>query len=440
MSKNRLNIAMIVRLYPPVNSSGAKRAEALSKYFARMGHNVSVITPAKTLADGELTEVIPDGVNLIELDRYGRDSKSTAVGSAHEPLYAENRSLKRRVKDTVMQLFGQLPDPRLPFILSLRSPRLSARADHAFREADVVIGSCPPWSMLLGAILVKKPDGVPSILDYRDHFADNWEMPGSEFAKWLERKVDRWLISRADHAVAISAPMRDYYAAMSATPCKMIMNGFDQEKVDRAKPTSQIKEDGLVLIRHTGKVSPKRLPTSLFDAMARLREVAPEKAERVRLEFYGYSDVFERAIQTKYPQLLDLVSFHETVPHNEALELMHSANYLLFCGVLRVENESARGVLTTKLFEYLATGRPILGHTDPTTIAADLVRDCGGDHLISDKAEDYLEMLESPEFYVRKPPYVGANVSTLTRESQAMEYAELLSEVVERNPGRPRND
>ena len=163
MSKNRLNIAMIVRLYPPVNSSGAKRAEALSKYFARMGHNVSVITPAKTLADGELTEVIPDGVNLIELDRYGRDSKSTAVGSAHEPLYAENRSLKRRVKDTVMQLFGQLPDPRLPFILSLRSPRLSARADHAFREADVVIGSCPPWSMLLGAILVKKRYGDPGL-------------------------------------------------------------------------------------------------------------------------------------------------------------------------------------------------------------------------------------------------------------------------------------
>ena len=430
MPDRPLNIAMIVRLSPPVNSSGAKRAEALSKYFARMGHNVSVITPAKTLADGELTEAIPDGVNLIELDRHGRDSESRAIGSTHEPLYAENRSLKRRIKDTVMQLFGQLPDPRLPFVLSLRSARLSARADQAFREADVVIGSCPPWSMLLGAILVKKRYGVPAILDYRDHFADNWEMPGSRFAKWLERKVDRLLISRADLAITISEPMTEYYAKLSSTPCETVTNGYDDEKVELAKAATEVIDDGLLRIRHTGIVTPPRLPRALFQALTVFKKESPEMAARIRLEFYGYSDVFRAAVRDDYPELEDLVSYHKTVPHHEVLKLMCASDYLLFCGMMTQRNASERGILTTKLFEYLGSGRPILAHTISDTLAADLIRDCGGHHLISASQEDYLRLLRSKAFFEKQPHFVGDSVASLTRESQARAYADHVARLL----------
>ncbi len=434
-----LKIAMVVRLYPPVNSSGAKRAEALSKYFARMGHHVSVITPAKTLADGELTEAIPEGVTLIELDRRGRDSESRAIGAPHEPLYSESRSLKRRFKDIVMKLFGQLPDPRVPFVLSLLSRNLSASADKAFREADVVIGSCPPWTMLLGAMIVKKRYGVPAIFDYRDHFADNWEMPGSRFAKWLERKVDRWLISRADQAVAISAPMRDYYAAMSDTPCALIMNGFDHEKVERAKLTTRVVEDDLVRIRHTGIVTPPRVPDAFFKALSILKKNSPEKACKIQIEFYGYSDVFRVFIKNQYPDLEEIVNFNATVPHHEALELMHSADYLLFCGTITQDNASARGVLTTKIFEYLGTGRPILAHTKLTTIAAKLIYECGGNHLISDRAEDFQKLLSSKDFFVRTPTFVGEKVMTLTRESQAIAYSDLASKIIYSNKSEPNH-
>lgn len=425
-----MNIVMIVRLFPPVNSSGAKRAEALSKYFVRMGHNVSVITPAKSLADGELTELIPEGVNLIELDRRGQDSASQAIGNAHEPLYSENRSFKRWVKDIVMQLLGQLPDPRLPFVLSLRSRRLSARADKALREADVVIGSSPPWSMLLGALIAKKRYNIPAILDYRDNFSENPEMPGSRFAKWLERKVDRWVVSSADQVVAASELMQEYYASLSATPCAMIMNGFDHEKVESAIKTAETYHDDFIRIRHTGLVPPQRIPHAFTSALEEFMLENPQQASRIRVEFYGYSDVFRKHIASKHPILSGIISFHKMVPHHEVLKLMRSADFLLFCGFVDDYSPSARAMLTTKLFEYFATGRPILAHINPAFSAANLIRECGGDHLISASSEDYLKLLRSDAFFVRKPHFVGTKVASLTRQSQAQAYADLIAGLV----------
>lgn len=78
------NIVLIVHYFPPINSSGAKRMEAMAKYFARSGRNVTVITTTKTVADGAFSEIVPSGVNLIELDWRGRTSPSVA-GGEHPP-------------------------------------------------------------------------------------------------------------------------------------------------------------------------------------------------------------------------------------------------------------------------------------------------------------------------------------------------------------------
>jgi glycosyltransferase involved in cell wall biosynthesis len=221
-----MHIGIIAHYYPPINSSGAKRAEALSKYFVLAGHDVTVITTTKSELDGDFTEMIPAGVNLIEIDGFGRDRKSWGISSKHEALYAEQPSLRRRFKNLVMSLLGQIPDPRLPFSISLVSPWLSPRAREAINNVDVVIGTTPPWPMVLAAVLCKFYFKKPCILDYRDHFSECHEMPGGKFAKWIERIIDRWLVRSADHVVCISEPMTSYYQRYVAQ-VTTILNGYD---------------------------------------------------------------------------------------------------------------------------------------------------------------------------------------------------------------------
>ena len=102
-----MRFVFIAHYFPPVNSSGAKRVEALSKYLVAAGHDVTVITTSKTASDGAFTEVVPKGVKLIELSRFGFERPSHETGSAFQPMYTGKPSFNRRSKDWVMRQMGQ---------------------------------------------------------------------------------------------------------------------------------------------------------------------------------------------------------------------------------------------------------------------------------------------------------------------------------------------
>ncbi len=164
MSGRPIRFVFLVHYYPPINSSGAKRVEAISKYLAAAGHHVTVATTQKRSEHGDFTEDVPAGVRLLELGPTGKLAPSQATGDGFQPMYTAKRTWKRRLKDAVMAWCGQLPDPRLPFALALASPTLAPEVCAALRNADVVIGSSPPWPMLLAAVIAKRRFGARCIL------------------------------------------------------------------------------------------------------------------------------------------------------------------------------------------------------------------------------------------------------------------------------------
>ncbi len=420
-----MNIVFIAHYYPPLNSSGAKRVEALSKYIAAMGHSVTVITPRKTLADGEFTEETPVGVNLIELNAWGRDASSVADGARFEPMYIENPSKLRRFKDLVMRWFGQVPDPRLPFAFSFISPWLSERAKQALRQSHVVIGTSPPWPMLLAAILAKYRFRVPCILDYRDHFSECHEMPGNPFSRALERVLDRCLVMRADRIVAISDPMTKYYASIKGH-ATTIFNGYEPDLMDKARRAAQIPlTDDYITIRYMGVVSPGRVPHRFLNALVRLSEAAPDKFKRLRIEFYGNSALIVENLELLYPQIKNVFHFFSSVSYLISLQRIIEADYLLFAETSSMQTLSAQGILTTKLFEYIGSGRPIIADISPKTLAGSLLLRCGEIHLVSDTTENFYLQLNSKDFYSRKVDTFSELSTSFSRKAQALEYVQL---------------
>lgn len=423
-----MRFVFIVHYYPPINSSGAKRAEALSKYLVTMGHHVTVITTRKSSADGEFTEAIPAGVDLIELDSFGRESTSRSTGVSFEPMYTGRPSWRRRTKDWVMQKMGQLPDPRLPFALAFFTPWLAARAKKALQQADVVIGSTPPWPMLLAALAAKRRFRVPCILDYRDHFSECHEMPGGPVAKWLEKIVDRRLVSAADHVVAISEPMSGYYRTMR-DEVTTILNGYDDELIAAARTRAQANEKNTVTVRYMGIVSPGRIPRRFLEALSILQAEAPDKFARIRVEFFGNAALVEQALREHYPAVADAFKFLAPVPYLTSLQRIVEADYLLFCETSSRATLSAQGILTTKLFEYIGSGRPVLADISRETLAGALLVKCGEQHVVGDSVETFLEALRRPDFYQRHPDQVSEISTSLSRRSQARQYAALAASV-----------
>lgn len=429
-----MRVVLIVHYYPPINSSGAKRAEALSKYFTAFGHDVTVITPRKTRSDGEFTEAVPEGVNVVELDWLGRERPSLDDGGKFESLYEGKPSWKRRIKDLVMRALGQIPDPRLPFSLSFISPWLAPRARQSLSQADIVIGSTPPWPMVLAALLCKWRFHKPCILDYRDHFSDCHEMPGGRFAKWLEKIIDRRLVRAADHVVCISEPMSRYYGTLTSK-VTTILNGYDHERLDAARDSMPARSEAgrKISIRYMGLVSPGRVPHNVLQALVMLRQRQPDAFARLSIEFYGDAALIQQALKTQYPSIESAFGFFSAVPYLTSLQKIVDADYLLFSETSSKQTLSAQGILTTKLFEYIGSGRPVLGDISVETLAGGLLRRCGEHNVVGQSPDLFLAAFESPSFYVRRPDMVSDISASLSRKAQAEQYAALAAQVIGKN-------
>lgn len=424
-----MRIVLIAHYYPPINSSGAKRAESLSKYFTALGHEVTVLTTRKSRVDGEFTEPVPKGVRLIELDWAGREAPSVDAEGAFEPMYSGAPSWKRRLKDRVMAVLGQIPDPRLPFALAFLSPWFAKLAQEAIRKSDIVIGTTPPWPMLLAAYLCKLRFGTRCILDYRDHFSECHEMPGGRLAKWLEKIIDRRLANSADHVVCISEPMSHYYRSFTPN-VQTILNGYDHEILDEARGVRLISQDGMVRIRYMGIVSPGRIPHNVLKALVELQAKQPDLFQRLRFEFFGAASPIQEVLKTTYPEVSSAFSFFSPVRYLESLQKIVGADYLLFSETSSTNTLSAQGILPTKLFEYIGSGRPILGDISPDTLAGGLLLKCNNQHIVGQSSDLFLAVMSKTSFYERVPDHVSPLSASLSRKAQAQQYADLIQKII----------
>jgi len=421
----RFNCVFLVHYFPPINSSGAKRFEYISKYLAKEGCEVTVITTRKTGSDGQFTEKYPEGIEVIELDFLGRSYPSKESDGVFVPMYSGKASYNRRLKDFVMNILGQVPDPRLPFALSFLKPKLESNVALALSTADVVIGTTPPWPMILAAVILKKRYGVPCILDYRDHFSECHEMPGGRLAKALEKVLDKWLVSKADYVVTISEPMKSYYENFTDS-VSVIMNGYDLDTLERAREKATIQSSNNIVIRYMGIVSPGRIPYNFLKALRKLNQNKPSRFNKINLEYYGNASVLENFVRGNYPELLDRFSYFDFVPYELSLKLMIESDYLIFSETSSRATLSSQGILTTKLFEYIGSGRPIIADLSPDTLAASLIQSCGHAHLVSDSSEEIYNFISVDNFYKRKIDEVPETAHRYTRENQAKSYYELM--------------
>lgn len=445
MNSNARNIVLLVYYFPPINSSGAKRMEAMAKFFARAGRKVTVVTPTKSAADGEFTESVPEGVALYEIDALGRRRASKAPPAQTVPYRASRRGrIMRRIKDFTMRKLGQIPDPRIPFAFSFLSPFLDKEVKAALQAADVVVGTCPPWPPLMAGLFCKWRFGVPAVMDYRDHLSMCHEMPGGRFAKNLELHLDRFLTRNASSVVTISEPMAAYYSQFHPR-VTAVLNGYEPDMIENAKRTSpwSPRAPGAPLtIRYVGIVTAGRIPRALLGALVQLRREGRLPPGSVVFEYYGECGMMEEALEADFVEVRDLFKFLPRVSYQRSLELVVTADHVLFCenaiAAKPGEEASAAGILTTKLFEYLASGRPILGDINPETLAGTFARRGSDCHFLSDRSNEFREFLLSDRFW--SPPTCDGNafVRSLSRASQAEQYLVELDAVVAAHGARDR--
>jgi glycosyltransferase involved in cell wall biosynthesis len=382
----------------------------LTRYLARLGHRVTVLTSAAS-GDGQIdgaVEVVrtPD---LIATPLNWRRRHFAALGGEAQASYSAPSRLESVVIPDIAAVSW------LPFALG-RALAMAKRD-----RFDCVITSSPPQSgHLVGAALKRR--GVPWIAEFRDGWS--FESPRRPYPfRWQRRtdaSLERFVVERASALVAVTTPIVDDLRARYGIDARLITNGFDPEdEVGNGQGLLDKKRHSLV---HTGRMAISgSTPRPLIEGVRRLD---PAVAQRLEIDFAGPLSINEAELIAD-PGIANVVRSVGALDRPSALRLQRDADSLLVI----TEGSTRRSVATGKLFEYLAAHKPILVLGEETE-AARIVEDA---HTgFSASATDPEGIAVALSQLVESPPTIGNDRAAIQRYSYpeiARTYAELIDEV-----------
>ena len=392
--KRRLLI--ISYYWPPTGGSGVQRWVKFSKYLPEYGWQPVIYTPEnpeRLACDESLIADIPECAEVIRrriVEPYGLYRKLFGrSGGEVNPLNSGSKSFKSKFSRALRgNLF--IPDPRVSWVRgSVRFLKEYLR-EH---PVDAVVSTGPPQSMHLIGRGLKRSLGLPWIADFRDPWTRMFYYKHLCLSKFADRKhhrLEQSVLDEADLVLAVSPPVRDDFQAQTGTPVHLITNGFDED--DFPARVRGSRNDGKFRIVHTGLFAADGNPLNLWNALARRCGEDKEFAQRLEIRLAGKTDapVLE-AIRSRGlgEQLVDL----GYLPHSRVVLEQQDADLLIL--PLRREPEYSK-VLPGKIFEYLASGRPVLGIGQEDGAAAAILRDSGAGRMYDwDKEDELLEFMDT---------------------------------------------
>lgn len=383
-------LLIITYYWPPTGGSGVQRWVKFSKYLPQFGWQPVIYTPEnpeRLAYDESLLGDIPDCAEIIKThicepyEMYRRMTGSRP-GAEVNPLNAQKKSLKKRIS---LWLRGNLfiPDPRVSWVGP--SVRFLSRY---LREhpVDAVVTTGPPQSMHLIGRGLKRRLGVKWIADFRDPWTEMFYYKHLSLSRCSDRRhhrLEQSVLDEADRVIAVSPRVRDDFASVTSTAVSLITNGFDEDDFSEVQPV--LHPDKFTLV-HTGLFASDGNPLNLWDVLAEMCRRDPGFRGRLQIRLAGKTDPeITAAIQSRGlgGNLVNL----GYLPHEKTVQEQKSADILLL--PLRQEPEYSK-VLPGKIFEYLASGRPVLGIGQVDSAAADILKDSGAGEMFSWTDKDAL--------------------------------------------------
>jgi len=358
-------ILIITYYWPPSGGSGVQRWLKFVKYLIKAGWEPFVFTPENpsfTILDQSLHKDVPPSVEVIKFpiwEPYHLFFKVSALFGNKNIQQTDFIATGKKsfLKSISAWIRGNLfiPDARVFWV----KPSVEYLIDFIARnKIEKIITTGPPHSMhLIGLRLKKMNPSLKWVADFRDPWSE-WDLLDTlsltSFALRRHQYLEKQVLTNADRVITIAPYHVNRFEALSGRKVDLITNGFDE---DDFKGIVSLKNEKFT-IRHVGVVDELRDPRPIMEAVKQICQSDSELSKMIVIEFIGkVNSAFKHYVRNDQ-QLSAMTRFLDQVPHNKLLALYGSTDLQL---LVLAHTAIAPGNLPGKFFEYLASGKPILG-------------------------------------------------------------------------------
>lgn len=353
--------------FPPAGGGGVQRSLKFATHLPELGIETHVLAPDDPKWIHRDDELLAPTLAWVHRARYlGPKGRKPA-----EELHGMT-GLERASKQ--LQLAGRrllVPDENVSWNLT----SIPAAIRIVKREGiDVVVTTSPPSSVHLVGAAVKRATGIPWVADLRDSVVAH---PHRDAERMLvrvkeqgEHAVAKLISHSANVIVCVSDAIADEMKERNPNgDVVTIANGSDFDDFAGLEHRASDR----FRITHTGSFFGKRDPRPFLTALS-------ESGLDIQARFLGDFRSADRewAEQLDLGDRLELISY---APRRRSLELQRDSEALLL--LIPEAGGRGKGVLSGKVFEYLAAERPILALVPPDGAAAALIRDAGAGVVVA---------------------------------------------------------
>lgn len=357
--------------FPPCRSGGVYRALATANAFADRGFEVTVLTATRstfarfTGIDASLEKRIDPRIRVVRIPfdwpALETDLRRWPAKRVFRPRAWRAWRTKEDLRTFPEIGYGPWREP-----LEVAAMRI-----HADHPVDLVVATANPNVDFMAASILHEQHGIPYVMDYRDAWMLDVFDGGLLHAEGGRVDVlERRLLGNATEVWFVNEPIRDWHARRHpelAARMHVVANGFDPEFTPEPE---LVPADRPLRFGYIGTVSPK-VPLEEFCRGWRVATRMDGCLTDATADLWGYLGYYS----TPSPVLLNLiaeyadsgVAYHGPVRKADIAQTYRDIDVcLLILG-------AGRYVTSGKVFEYLATAKPIVSVHDPKNAAADVL-------------------------------------------------------------------
>lgn len=352
--------ALIITYYwPPAGGPGVQRWLKFVKYLPEFNIEPIVYTPDKPsypIIDKSLTVEVPKQITILK-QPIKEPYKFADFLSKRQSETISKGIIKTKNSQGILEklmLFVRgnffIPDARKSWI----KPSVAYLSNYIKKNGvDAVITTGPPHSMHLIGLELKDRLGVKWLADFRDPWTTigyhkKLKLTNSSAMKHME--LERNVLNNADQIITTSFTTKKEFEQITKKPIEVITNGYDNE------PVSDYVMDKKFSLSHIGSLLSGRNPEILWQALKELIQEIEDFKMLFQLNLIG--SVSEEILQMlNLYGLSDYVNEIGYISHNESIVSQKKSQVLL---LIEIDSEETRGIIPGKLFEYMASNRPII--------------------------------------------------------------------------------